>query len=114
MVPVVIPLLLTFVEACSIAMESLLYQETVSITFTFKCTFGAAQVPATMCMSALPSTDLVSFTRTRRLKTTGVITTLPILDDLFYSNIEINYLCVSHVVIVTSIFLLSMLPLVPF
>ena len=89
-----IPILLTFVEACSIAMESLLYQETVSIMFTFKFTFTAAQVPAITKKRnfALQSTALVSFTRTHILKTTA-ITTLPILDDLCYSKIKINYPC---------------------
>ena len=89
-------ILLTFVEACSIAMESLLYQETVSITFTFRCCFTAAQVPAPtkMLSSALQSTALVSFTRTHILKTTA-ITTLPILDDLCDSRIQIEYPFVS-------------------
>ena len=91
-VAVDIPILLTFVEACSIAMESLLYQETVSIMYTFRCTFAATRVPAPTKMRnfALQSTALVSFTRTRTLKTT-TIATLSILDDLCYSRIKINY-----------------------
>ena len=85
-------ILRTFVEACSIAMESLLYQETVSIMFTFRCGCTATQLtaPTKMRDSALQSMALVSFTRTRRLKTTA-ITTLSILDDLCYSRIKINY-----------------------
>ena len=102
-----------FVEACSIAMESLLYQETVSIMFTFRCGFTAGQETPTLQIFALQSMALVGFIRTRVLKTAAIIT-LRILDDLCYLKTEIKYLCVSLIVVLTTIFLPSILSLVPF